>query len=307
MMVSCPAYSLWVWVTPSWSSNEKVGALRPIFNIQYYYYAFSIAKSSFVLVDSLVPVVYSLPMQKLLSLNTEGNRHTDRILALIDVESPDIISLYEAPTEYLHLLSTRGYFTTFAPMCTDNPVAPNDTIGILVATKLPHTSTTHYYTSKYGEIHPHDKHDAHSKSYPCITTTVTVDGVPITIASVHLYDTWNGHESDEQTTSVEALLAYLETKPPHVLCGDFNMPRGYNTNYERFTEHYRDEIPAHYTSSLDKALRRAGARTDLNAPIFDIYMVAYVFSQAPYQVSAVELHFGVSDHAAVTATIATSK
>jgi endonuclease/exonuclease/phosphatase family metal-dependent hydrolase len=245
-------------------------------------------------------------MQKLLSLNTEGNRHTDRIFALIDAQTPDIISLYEAPSSYLHLLATRGYFTTFAPMCTHNPVAGDDTIGILVATKLPQTSTTHYYTSHYGAIRPHDKHDAHSKSYPCITTTVTVGDTPTTVASVHLFDTWNGQASDEQDASIETLLLYLKTLPPHILCGDFNMPRGYNTNYERFTALYRDEIPATYTSSLDREIHRAGQRTDLNAPIFDIYMVDYVFSQAPYQVRDTTLHFGVSDHAAVTANISKS-
>ncbi len=248
-------------------------------------------------------MVYWPTMQKLLSLNTEGNRHTEPIFALIDSASPDIISLYEAPTSYIHLLATRGYFTTFAPMCTDNPVAPEDTIGILVATKVPHTSTTHYYTSRAQKMLPHDKHDSHSKSYPCITTTVGTGDTAMTIASVHLYDTYNGQESAEQDESVTALLAYLATLPPHVLCGDFNMPRGYNTNYERFTAHYRDEIPATYQSSLDRDLHRAGQRTDLNAPIFDIYMVDYVFSQSPYQVSDISLHFGVSDHAAVLATI----
>jgi hypothetical protein len=32
-------------------------------------------------------------------------------------------------------------------------------------------------------------------------------------------------------------------------------------------------------------------------------MVDYVFSQPPYQVSDVALHFGVSDHAAVMANV----
>ncbi len=188
-------------------------------------------------------------------------------------------------------------------MCTNNPVAPDDVIGILTATKSPHTATTHYYDSHFGSIRPHDKHDAYSKSYPVITTTFSPDGATYTIAAIHLFDTWNGEASPAQDASVTALLTYLATLPPHILCGDCNMPRGYNTNYERFITRYTDEIPHTYTSSLDRTLHRAGTRTDLNAPIFDIYMVDYLFSESPYRVSDVRLEFGVSDHAAVIASI----
>lgn len=242
-------------------------------------------------------------MINLLSLNVEGSRHKDLVLSFIDKESPDVISLYEAPTSLINQLTQRGYFTTFAPMCTHNPVAPNDTIGILMATKLPHTTTTHYYKSQNNRITPHDKHDAHSKSYPCVTASIVKDNQTYTITSTHLYDTWNGHETKEQTDCVTKLLGHLATLPPHILCGDFNMPRGYNTNYDRFTQIYTDEIPTIYQSSLDQSLHRAGKRTDLNAPIFDIYMVDYVFSMPEYEITNVTLEFGVSDHAAVLAQI----
>ncbi len=85
------------------------------------------------------------------------------------------------------------------------------------------------------------------------------------------------------------------------------MPRGYNTNYTQFCAHYTDEIPNTYTSSLDRTLHRLGSRSDLNAPIFDIYMVDYIFSQPPYRVTDVSLMFGVSDHAAVQAQISKTK
>ncbi len=242
-------------------------------------------------------------MLRLLSLNTEGNRHDTTVFSCIDTVEADIVSLYEAPVGYITRLAERGYFSTFAPMCTHNPVAPDEAIGILVATKTPAVTTTTYYESTYGAMRPHDKHDAHSKAYPCITTTVTKDNEVYTIASVHLFDTWNGVSSPDQDANVSTLLDHLATLPPHVLCGDFNMPRGYNTNYERFTERYADMIPTHYASSLDRTLHRAGARTDLNAPIFDIYMVDYIFTQPSYTATNVRLEFGISDHAAVVADI----
>ncbi len=242
-------------------------------------------------------------MITIVSLNIEGTRHYERVLPFIERIPPDVLCLMEAPSSVLPLLTSRGYFTVFAPMCTDNPVATGDVLGLVLATKVPHTATTTFYTSYHGRIVPHDKHNAQSKSYPLITATITHEETTYTIATVHLYDTYNGHESPEQTASVDSLLSELAKLPPHILCGDFNMPRGYNTNYERFCALYHDAIPAEYTSSLDRSLHRAGTRTDLNAPIFDIYMVDYLFTQPPYHATAVGLEFGISDHAAVVATV----
>jgi endonuclease/exonuclease/phosphatase family metal-dependent hydrolase len=244
-------------------------------------------------------------MLQLVSLNMEGVRHYDTIIPFLEQRQPDVICLQEMPAAFVHELFSRGYFVHFAGMSYENPVAPKDATGLGLATKLPTTATTHYYTSKSLTPLPHDKHDAHSKSYPVISTTIPIDGTTesITVVTTHLYDTWNGTETTEQTKSVSELQTYLATVPPHILCGDFNMPRGYNTNYEQFCQNYRDEIPRHYTSSLDRTIHRAGNRTDLNTPIFDIYMVDYIFSQPPYIVDNVQLHFGISDHAAVTAEI----
>jgi endonuclease/exonuclease/phosphatase family metal-dependent hydrolase len=242
-------------------------------------------------------------MITLLSLNVEGMRHKDTVLSFIDEHQATVVCLYETPTTFIKELTDRGYFTAFAPMCTDAVVAPTDTVGVLVATKTPHTAVTHYYESRDNRLQKQNRLDSHTKSYPCISVAIIHEGQTYMIAATHSYDTDDGHETDEQSANIEKLLAHLGTLPPHILCGDMNMPRGYNTNYERVAMRYRDEIPARYTSSLDRALHRAGNRTDLNAPIFDIYMVDYIFSQSPYRVSDVQLHFGVSDHAAVTATI----
>lgn len=242
-------------------------------------------------------------MLKIISLNIEGTRHHDRVMSFIERHSPDCICLSEAPLSMTDTLFRNGYFVTFAPMSYDNPVAPDETLGILFASKLVATTTTHYYTSKYQTPRKNDKHDSHSKSYPLISSTIDVAGTIYSIVTIHLYYTSNGEADAEQTKSVASLLEYLRHLPPHILCGDFNMPRGYNSNYDGFTKTYTDTIPLIYTSSLDRTLHRAGARTDLNAPIFDIYMVDYIFSLSPYIVTDVRLEFGVSDHAAVIANI----
>jgi endonuclease/exonuclease/phosphatase family metal-dependent hydrolase len=242
-------------------------------------------------------------MLKLATLNMEGVRHYDRIIPFITTERPDCLCLQEMPAAFLHTLFTLGYFVQFAPMSHHSSVAPGDTLGIGLATLQPYNTTTRYYMSKASTPLAHNKHDAHSKSYPVITCTINNGDGTYIISTTHLYDTWDGLANPNQTECIESLISYTKTLPPHILCGDFNMPRGYNTNYELFCQQYTDTIPAHYTSSLDRTLHRAGNRTDLNAPIFDIYMVDYIFAQPSYQVDNVKLHFGVSDHAAVTADV----
>jgi endonuclease/exonuclease/phosphatase family metal-dependent hydrolase len=65
---------------------------------------------------------------------------------------------------------------------------------------------------------------------------------------------------------------------------------------------YQDEIPKHYQSSLDRNLHRLG-KVKLDQPIFDKFMVDYIFAKPEYEVTGERLEFGVSDHAAVVAHI----
>ena len=65
---------------------------------------------------------------------------------------------------------------------------------------------------------------------------------------------------------------------------------------------YTDTIPANYTSSLDKTLHRKGDDPS-RAHLFTDFMVDYLFTKPDYQASDVRLEFGISDHAAVVATI----
>jgi len=238
------------------------------------------------------------------SVNMEGIRHIDTVIAFILKTKPVCLALQEAPASVIDQLVRLGYFVSFAPMTYEASVAPGDTLGVILATTVPATITTHYYQAKYGTPTPFDPQDQHTKAYPLVHTSFTIESAHYTIATTHLLDTFDGLTNANQETCVEKLLAYTKSLPPHVLIGDFNMPRGYNTNYERFLQAgYTDHIPTTYTSSLDRTLHRKGNATNLNAPIFDIYMVDYVFGMTPYHVSDVSLTFGVSDHAAITATI----
>lgn len=243
---------------------------------------------------------------KLISVNMEGARHVDRIVGLLEREKPDCICLQEMPSAFIPTLQALGYHSTFAPMMYDQFTAPKDSIGVGIATRITVDTTTRYYYGNTTVVLPYEKvREFETTSFPYIVSTVIIDEIPYVIATTHLPVTKDGLESPDQNDAIDILLQQLAPMLPHVLCGDMNMPRGYNTNYSKFTQRYTDTIPQTYTSSLDGNLHRLGTANpqELNAPIFDIYMVDYIFTQAPYEAQNVRLEFGVSDHAAIIADI----
>jgi endonuclease/exonuclease/phosphatase family metal-dependent hydrolase len=222
----------------------------------------------------------------------------------LEREQPDCVCLQEMPEQFIGELQALGYFVTFAPMT----VEEKEEIylwGVGMATKVPvPVRAVRYFGNTTGTaVHQSRQDETNSVSYRYLMAEVPTEGGVIPVATTHLLVTPDGKENDEQNRCVEALLGVVLDEANHVFCGDFNMPRGYNANYERFLEHYVDAIPKDHTSSLDRTLHRMGDNPNLNAPIFDAYMVDYIFTQRPYVAKNVRLEFGVSDHAAVIADI----
>jgi hypothetical protein len=244
-------------------------------------------------------------MLHLVTLNMEGTAHLPLVTEFLKSIELDCICLQEMPASFLYTLTSLGYYPCFAPMMRDTEVGQGDLIGVCIATRQRVDSRIHYYFGATDGIKSHIPRDnGVTTSFPFAYTEIPhIDGHTYRIATTHLMVTRDGLATPEQTESAIALIDTLTSYQPHLLCGDFNMPRGFNTNYEQFTAHYTDTIPTKYTSSLDRTLHRSANRPDLNAPIFDIYLVDYIFAQPPYQVQDVQLHFGISDHAAVSAFI----
>lgn len=236
-------------------------------------------------------------MQKIVSLNMEMHKHYNRVFPFLEKESADIVCLMEAPEEITPRLEKLGYQTSFAPMFVSKRDEVTRTIGLILGTRTKHTSKATYYVPE------HVRNGNDSTSFPYLMGNIaTSDGI-YRVGVLHGPVTPAGKEDAFQVTSYGTLLNLLKKEQPHILCGDFNMPRAYNNNYEHFLEVYKDEIPAKYTSSLDRALHTLGTRADLDMPIFDIFMVDYIFSQTPYYTENVRLEFGVSDHAAIVADL----
>jgi endonuclease/exonuclease/phosphatase family metal-dependent hydrolase len=237
---------------------------------------------------------------KLISLNLEGKRHLDTALPFLDAEAADVLCLMEASQDLEPWLTEQGYFVTFAPMVIRTQDGRQFPDGVMLASKEEHTAEVFYYHQATPEITHYNKEDKRETiAHPVIFASIGEQH----IATTHF--TWNpvGETADEnQTTDLAKLLAYLQTKPAHVLCGDFNIPRHHNRLYEELLKHYADMIPASYASSLDAKYHRAGADPELQK-LFRDFMVDYVLTQPPYEASDVRLQFDVSDHAAVIATV----
>ncbi len=248
----------------------------------------------------------TLSRMKLVSLNVEGNNHFKRVHSFLRNEQPDTLCLQEAPEYYTETLRALGYTTAFAPVCRETRNGETYNCGLLVGSRLPMTASEQYYVGSRDiiTVHRPDIGSVANDVRPYLKATVTdTDGTTYTVATTHLIVTPNGHETETQVQHATALLALLKDEPPHVLCGDFNMPRGYNILYDRFTKRYTDTVPSSYTSSLDRTLHKSAHDPNLNAPIFDIYMVDYIFTEPPYTAHDVRLEFGISDHAAVIGEI----
>lgn len=236
---------------------------------------------------------------KLLSLNVEGMRFYKNGLRLCDTEQPDTVCLMEAPEACVEALQERGYQVTFAPMTRKIFASAEYTEGLLLATSTPHSAITHYYHS-LPAIAPY----VHERRRETIAHPVIIATTPEgTVATTHF--TWNPHgeiADEHQITDLEKLLFFLDTQPPHVLCGDFNIPRFQNHLYEDLTKRYTDTVPREYASSLDRTHHRVGD-DPTKQHLFASFMVDYLFTQPPYQATSVRLEFGVSDHAAVLGEI----
>ena len=237
---------------------------------------------------------------QLISLNLEGKRQLNTALPFLETESADVVCLTEAAQDMQPWLEARGYFVTFAPMVYRNQDGLQFESGVMFASKRAHTAEIFYYRQPTAEIVQYDRADKRGTiSHPVIFATID----DCHLATTHF--TWNpiGESADEnQTTDLAALLAYLHTKPPHLLCGDFNIPRHYNVLYKELIKQYVDTVPASYNSSLDADHHRAGKDPDLQK-LFTHFMVDFLFTQSPYQVSNVRLQFAISDHAAILADI----
>lgn len=242
---------------------------------------------------------------KLLSVNIEGQRHLDRIRTLIANANPDTICLQEVPDFFVEELAKSGWNTSFAPMLIRERDDFSYVEGVAIVSKHLLTTAADYYYKSADTIVVQKMRDHTTCAHPVLFAMISISGgETYHVATTHCIVTMDGRPDEHQRIGVEKMLSILSSKPPHVLCGDFNIPRGHNELYDTICQTYTDRIPHSYSSSLDKNLHMLGPKADmLSEPIFEEYMVDYIFTQQPYTATGVTLQFRVSDHAAILATI----
>ena len=220
--------------------------------------------------------------------------------AFLRAQSPEVVCLQEFIADDIDRLSQPlGYGHRFyVPMCRfPEPEGPR-TCGLGILSRRPFAATEDiWYAGGGSGLDELDRSTEESRfatnRYAVAVAAIGAGDGMLTIGTTHFPWTNNARTADFQRTACDGLLHALKDRPL-VLCGDFNAPRGKEI-FTRLAGHWTDNIPPTYTTSLDPVLHRAGPLP---------YMVDGVFSTGDYGVSEVRLHQGVSDHCAITCTIA---
>ena len=247
-------------------------------------------------------------MIKLISLNIERSKHLDLVIPLLQKETPDVVCLQELAKKdiprFEEALSAKCFF---APMANHGigevDVAPG-IVGLGMFSRLPviHQEVNYYWgtgacDALYDFSSAVGKHA--TESYAVASQDIEKDGVRFRIATTHFTWTPDGKADDLQRKDLKALLDVLEPLGEFAFCGDFNAPRG-GEIFGELSKRYRDNIPLEYKTSLTLSLHRAGK---IEPERLGTYMVDGLFTTPGYQASDVRLQFGVSDHAAIVASI----
>ena len=242
---------------------------------------------------------------KLVSLNIEGDNHRNTVIPFVTAEMPDVLCLQEIYEDSLSRITALGYTTYFLP-CTRTIIKGEERVhGIALCSRLPTQNLSRaYYRNAEGPLLDCNHDDIlNSVKRGIITADIAAPDGTHTIATTHFTWTPHGEKPDVgQTTDLTELLLLTQNVGPHMLCGDFNIPRYHSPLYDTLTAHYTDAVPTDYASSLDRTKHRLGNETE-KEHLFDRFMVDYIFTLPPYVASDVKLVFGISDHAAVVATI----
>ena len=243
---------------------------------------------------------------KLVSLNVEGVVHVQRVLAFITRERPDVLCLQEAGTPYQALLQAEGYQVTFVPRCIRTHEGEEFTDGLLFASLHPATVTPYnFYLPHEGVLQEHfdDVLERNNTPGQILLGEVHLDGQTYHVGTTHFTWTKNGDiPGIAQESDMQEFLLLVSQFPPHVMCGDFNIPRASNRLYANLLTRYQDEIPATIKSSLDAEHHRLKDIPE-KVHLLERYMVDYIFSQPGYTVRDVRQVFGLSDHSALVCEV----
>ncbi len=239
-------------------------------------------------------------MLKIISLNIEHSKHLDQIIAFFKEHKFDVILLQEVlESDIPKLEQTTGMKSIFTPMnffYNEDPEEINQVrFGLLTLSNFP---ILHYESAFYngdGNELPHLKwgENPNLKARMLLITEIQKENEKYCLLNTHFTWTPNGQPSEQQFKDLDVLLQHLSKIPEFILCGDLNAPRG-TAIFDTLAKKYKDNIPAHITTTIDPRLHKAGP---LNL------VVDGLFTTPQYQAESVEIADGLSDHCAILATL----
>lgn len=251
----------------------------------------------------------SLNVGRLLSERTEQNLRSLADKTFV----PDVVVLQDMPFRSLPLLE-RWPHIAFGVMTNHLINGVRTPVGIAIASGYFITDVTHHTYWGNGVFKNlqgvNDKNERHlgelsdrmveeSEDRLVVCATIVKLGVKYHIATTHGMWVRGGVPNDVQRSSMRRLLEILVSEAAVrgslVLAGDMNFNRG-GEIYQMFTEKLHDCVPPEIKSTLDP---------DHPASKKGVQVVSdYLLTIGRgYVVSDVHLEFGVSDHAALTATV----
>lgn len=241
---------------------------------------------------------------KLVSVNIELTKHLDLVREFLQKEKPDVVCLQEVyESDLKDFAKQLGMLEVFAQMSligygeyTKSPLFPYG-VGILSALPIQGVWKTYYSGSeeeaKTREFQGNSSEDPH----PLLRIQAQKGGSSFTIATTHFTWTPNGDSSDLQKEHLQSLLVVLQEIPDIIFTGDLNAPRG-RAIFDTLAKYYKDNIPEHYTTSIDADIHRNGDKIR-GEPL----MVDALFTTSHYGCENARLQDGVSDHMAIVAEV----
>ena len=242
---------------------------------------------------------------KLISLNIERHKHLALVEKFLTMRMPDVVCLQEVFEHDVDRLlrAIGGSEYAFEPMG-KRPDEPSPGImGIAILSRFPiMKKEVRYYAGERGELRDSTQSDTSTYNLMnrmILASDLEKDGMGFRIATTHFTWTPDGKPDDVQRNDIQNLLRILAELGDFVLMGDFNAPRG-GEIFAMLAEHYKDNVPPHYVTSLDQKLHRA---VESHPHEIADKMVDGIFSTPNYIVTDIEMICGVSDHCALVATV----
>ncbi len=242
---------------------------------------------------------------KLVQINIEGDAHLTLVCDFIAAERPDVLCMQEVFKQDIPRISSLPY-VTFMPMILERRTDGSlDERGVVLMSSHAQSNTVvHYYYKPTEALVEQDRTNQETKRKTIQHGIISTEIDGVRVATLHHTWTQDGDKPSEyQKTDTQALMEYIRTMPPTIVCGDFNIPRGYNSCYETLTQYFEDCVPHTYTSSMHIPLHRVRTNPPVAAEVAR-YMVDYIFrTPGAAPVHAVVMKCGMSDHCALIADI----